>query len=124
MRTLTVLAASLAMLLSLGTLSARADGQSIEAEIRKLKAQVQRLEEQHQKMNVKTYGSKAAQPVKVKTKKGTGLTFQTADRNYKLRIRLRGQFLGQYDKTHGGDDNFGFRVKRLRVVWDGNAFAP
>ena len=124
MRTLTVLAASFAMLLSLGTLSARADGQSVEAEIRKLKAQIQRLEERQQKTNMKVSDSKAGRSVKVKTKKGTGLTFQTADGNYKLRTRIRGQFLGQYDKTHGGDDNLGFRVKRLRIVWDGNAFAP
>lgn len=124
MRIFTVLAASFMMLLPLTTFDALADGQSIDAEIRKLKAQIQRLEERQKKMDVKMYDSKAARSVEVKTKKGTGLTFQTADGNYKLRTRLRGQFLGEYKKPKGGDDNLGFRVKRLRVVWDGNAFAP
>lgn len=124
MRIFTVLAASFMMLLPLTTFDALADGQSIDAEIRKLKAQIQRLEERQKKMDVKMYDSKAARSVEVKTKKGTGLTFQTADGNYKLRMRLRGQFLGEYKKPEGGDDNLGFRVKRLRVVWDGNAFAP
>ena len=124
MRIFTVLAASFMMLLPLTTFDARADGQSIDAEIRKLKAQIQRLEERQRKMDVKMSDSKAVQSVEVKTKKGTGLTFQTADRNYKLRMRLRGQFLGEYKKPKGGDDNLGFRVRRLRVTWDGNAFAP
>ncbi len=60
-----------------------------------------------------------------KLKKGTGLTFQTADKNYKLRMRLRGQFLANYINKEGDDnDGLGFRVRRLRVTWDGNAFAP
>ena len=123
MKIFTVLAASFAMLFSLMTFGAQADDQSVEAEIRKLKAQIQRLEERQQKMNMKMYDSKAARSVEVKTKKGTGLTFQTADRNYKLRMRLRGQFLANYVKPGGGDDYLGFRVRRLRVTWDGNAFA-
>ena len=124
MRIFTVLAACFMMLLPLTAFDALADGQSIDAEIRKLKAQIQRLEERQQKMDMKMSDSKAVQSVEVKTKKGTGLTFQTADRNYKLRMRLRGQFLGEYKKPKGGDDNLGFRVRRLRVTWDGNAFAP
>ena len=123
MRNLTVLAASFMMLLLLTTFSARADGQSVDAEIRELKARIQKLEERQRKMNMKTYDSKAPRSVEVKTKKGTGLTFQTADRNYKLRMRIRGQFLGEYNKPKGGDDSLGFRVRRLRVTWDGNAFA-
>lgn len=124
MRIFTVLAACFMMLLPLTAFDALADGQSIDAEIRELKAQIQRLEERQQKMDMKMSDSKAVQSVEVKTKKGTGLTFQTADRNYKLRMRLRGQFLGEYKKPKGGDDNLGFRVRRLRVTWDGNAFAP
>ena len=124
MRIFTVLAASFMMLLLPTTFDARADGQSIDEEIRELKAQIQRLEERQKEMDMKMSDPKAARSVKVKTKKGTGLTFQTADKNYKLRMRLRGQFLGEYKKPGGGDDNLGFRVKRLRVVWDGNAFAP
>jgi len=67
----------------------------------------------------------AADDIKVKTKKGTGLTFQTADKNYKLRMRLQGQFLANYINPDGDDDEgLGFRVRRLRVTWNGNAFAP
>ena len=80
-------------------------------------------------MNMKMYEAKDTKAwynkIKVKTKKGTGLTFQTADSNYKLRMRLRGQFLANYVNPDGEDDEgFGFRVRRLRVTWDGNAFAP
>ena len=40
-------------------------------------------------------------------------------------MRLRGQFLANYINPDGDDDEgFGFRVRRLRVTWDGNAFAP
>ncbi len=66
-----------------------------------------------------------ADDLMVKLKKGTGLTFQTADKNYKLRMRLRGQFLANYTNKDGDDDDgLGFRVRRLRITWDGNAFAP
>ena len=87
------------------------------------------LEQQSQQMNMKMYEATDTKAwynkIKVKTKKGTGLTFQTADKNYKMRMRLRGQFLANYINSDGGDnEGLGFRVRRLRVVWDGNAFAP
>ena len=101
----------------------------IEDQIRELKKQIKRLEQQSQQMNMKLYevtDTKAwYNKIKVKTKKGTGLTFQTEDNNYKLRMRLRGQFLANYIDPDGNDDEgLGFRVRRLRVTWDGNAFAP
>lgn len=131
MRILAVLAVSFMTLLFFMVLPAQAGGdQSIREQIEELKQQIERLEQQ---MNTKEYeaatkDSKAwYSKIKVKTKKGTGLTFQTADSNYKLRMRLRGQFLANYtdpDTDMDDDEGFGFRVRRLRVTWDGNAFAP
>ena len=132
MRILAVLAVSFFTLLPFMSLPAQAGGdQSIREQIKELKQQIERLEEQSQQMNMKVYEATAKDSkawynkIKVKTKKGTGLTFQTADKNYKLRMRLRGQFLANYINPDGDDDEgLGFRVRRLRVTWDGNAFAP
>lgn len=131
MRFLAVLAVSFITLLSFMSLPAQAgDGdRSIEEQIQELKKQIERLEEQSQQMNMKMYEAKDTKAwynkIKVKTKKGTGLTFQTADKNYKMRMRLRGQFLANYINPDGDDnEGLGFRVRRLRVTWDGNAFAP
>ena len=119
-------------LLSFMSLPAQAGGEkSIKEQIQELKQQIERLEEQNQQMNMKMYEATDTKAwynkIKVKTKKGTGLTFQTADKNYKLRMRLRGQFLANYidpDTDMDDDEGLGFRVRRLRVTWDGNAFAP
>ncbi len=129
MRFLAVLAVSFLTLFSLTSLQANAGEDSIQAQIEELKKKIERLEQQSQQMNMKMYEATDTKAwynkIKVKTKKGTGLTFQTADRNYKLRMRLRGQFLANYIDTDGGDnEGLGFRVRRLRVIWDGNAFAP
>ena len=130
MRFLAVLAVSFVTLLSFMPVPAQAGGDmSIEEQIQELKKQIERLEEQSQQMNMKMYEATDTKAwynkIKVKTKKGTGLTFQTADKNYKMRMRLRGQFLTNYINPDGEDDEgLGFRVRRLRVTWDGNAFAP
>ena len=115
-------------LLSFTPLRANAGNDSIQAQIEELKKQIERLEQQSQQMNMKTYEATDTKAwynkIKVKTQKGTGLTFQTADKNYKLRMRLRGQFLANYINPDGDDDEgLGFRVRRLRVTWNGNAFA-
>lgn len=63
--------------------------------------------------------------IEIKTKNGKrDLTISTTDGNYKLRTRLRGQFLALYSDPDGGDENLQFRIRRLRVTWDGNAFVP
>ena len=130
MRIFAALAVSFMMLLPFMSLPAQADGQrSIREQIQELKEQIERLEAQSQQMNMKMYEATDTKArynkIKVKTKKGTGLTFQTADKNYKLRMRLRGQFLANYINPDGDDnEGLGFRVRRLRVTWDGNAFAP
>ena len=136
MRILAVLAVSFMTLVSFASGSALAQednqqfmNQQLLKEIKSLKDQIERLEERSRTMNMKIYDAEAKDAkawynkIKVKTKKGTGLTFRTADGNYKLRTRLRGQFLAQYTNPEGEDNNeFGFRVRRLRVTWDGNAF--
>ena len=130
MRIFAALAVSFMTLLPFMSLPAQADGQqSIREQIQELKEKIERLEAQSQQMNMKMYEATDTKAwhnkIKVKTKKGTGLTFQTADKNYKLRMRLRGQFLANYINPEGEDDEgLGFRVRRLRVTWDGNAFAP
>ncbi len=126
-----ILAVFLMTLLPFMSLPAQAGGdQSIREQVKELKQQIERLEEQ---MNMKMYEATAKDynawynKIKVKTKNGAGLTFQTADKNYKLRMRLRGQFLANYTAPDTGmddDEGFGFRVRRLRATWDGNAFAP
>lgn len=130
MRILVILAVSFMTLVSFVSESALAqDGNKrLMNEIKRLKFQIERLEEQSQMMNMKMYEAKDTKAwhnkIKVKTKKGTGLTFQTPDKNYKLRMRLRGQFLANYINPDGDDnEGLGFRVRRLRVTWDGNAFA-
>ncbi len=130
MRIFAALAVSFMMMLPFMSLPAQADGQqSIREQIQELKEKIERLEAQSQQMNMKMYEATDTKAwynkIKVETKKGTGLTFQTADKNYKLRMRLRGQFLANYINPDGDDDEgFGFRVRRLRATWDGNAFAP
>ncbi len=128
MRILAVLAVSLMALLTFMSLPAQADGdQSIKEQIEELKKQIERLEQQ---MNIKEYeatvkDSKAwHNKIKVKTKKGAGLTFQTADSNYKLRMRFFGQFLANYTDPDADEEGFGFSVRNLWLIWDGNAFAP
>ncbi len=129
MRILAVLAISFFTLLPFISLPAQAgEDESIREQIEELKQQIEKLEQQ---MNIKAYEATAKDSkawhnkIKVETKKGTGLTFQTADKNYKMRMRLRGQFLANYINPDGEDDEgLGFRVRRLRITWDGNAFAP
>ena len=128
MRILAVLAVSFFTLLSFMSLPAQADGdQSIPEQIEELKKQIEKLE---QRMNMKEYeatvkDSKAwHNKIKVKTKKGAGLTFQTVDKNYKLRMRFFGQFLANYTDPDNDEEGFGFSVRNLWLIWDGNAFAP
>ncbi|MCY4378535.1 MAG: porin, partial [Candidatus Dadabacteria bacterium] len=129
MRFSALLAVSFMTLLAFASPQANAGDDGIQAQIKELKKKIERLEEQSQQMNMKMYEATDTKAwynkIKVKTKKGTGLTFQTADKNYKMRMRLRGQFLANFINPEGEDnEGLGFRVRRLRVTWDGNAFAP
>ena len=128
MRILAILAVSFFILFPFMSLPAQADGdQSIQEQIEELKKKIEELEQQ---MNTKEYeaavkDSKAwYNKIKVKTKKGAGLTFQTADSNYKLRMRFFGQFLANYTDPDTDEEGFGFSVRNIWLMWDGNAFAP
>ena len=128
MRILAVLAVSFFTLFTFMSLPAQAGGdQSIKEQIEELKKQIERLEQQ---MNMKEYEATAKDSkawyneIKVKTKKGAGLTFKTEDSNYKLRMRFFGQFLGNYTDPDAGEEGLGFSVRNLWLIWDGNAFAP
>ncbi|MYG83650.1 MAG: hypothetical protein F4193_07550 [Candidatus Dadabacteria bacterium] len=128
MRILVVLAVSFFTLLPFMSLPAQADGdQSIQEQIEELKKNIEELEQQ---MNIKAYEATAKDSkawynkIKVKTKKGASLTFQTADSNYKLRMRFFGQFLANYTDPDTDEEGFGFSVRNLWLIWDGNAFAP
>ena len=129
MRILAVLAVSFMTLLPFMSLPAQADGdRSVQEQIEELKKQIERLE---QRMNTKTYEAADTKAwydkIKVKTRKGAGLTFRTADKNYKLRMSLFGQFLANYtDPGTGADGNesLGSSVRSLWVIWNGNAFVP
>ena len=128
MRILAVLAVSLMILLPFMSLPAQADSnQSIQEQIEELKKKIEELEQQ---MNMKAYEATAKDSkawynnMKVKTKKGSGLTFQTVDKDYKLRMRFFGQFLANYTDPDADKESFGFSVRNLWVIWDGNAFAP
>ena len=128
MRILAFLAVSFFILLPFMSLPAQAGGdQSIREQIEELKKKIEELEQQ---MNMKAYEATAKDSrawhnkIKVKTKKGTGLTFQTTDSNYKLRMRFFGQFLANYTDPDADNESLGFSVRNLWLIWDGNAFAP
>lgn len=57
-------------------------------------------------------------------KPGDGLTVKTKDGNYSMRFRLRGQFQFSVNDTTDELTATDFRIRRLRLAWDGNAFAP
>ncbi|MBI2487293.1 MAG: hypothetical protein HYW01_10110 [Deltaproteobacteria bacterium] len=57
-------------------------------------------------------------------KPGDGLTIKTKDGNYKMRFRMRGQFQFSVNDTDQENTATDFRVRRLRLLWDGNAFRP
>ena len=128
MRIMAILAVSFFTLLSFMSLPAQASGdQSVQEQIEELKQQIEKLEQQ---INVKMYEAKVKDSkawhnkIKIKTKKASGLTFQTADSNYKLRMRFFGQFLASYTDPDADKESFGFSVRNLWVIWDGNAFVP
>lgn len=53
-----------------------------------------------------------------------GLVFQSDDGNYKMRFRIRGQFQLSVNDTDEELVATNFRVRRLRLQWDGHAFRP
>lgn len=94
-------------------------------ELEELKAEMKALQnkiESIESMKAEDKSDAWYNDIEITTKKGTGLTFKTSDGNYKLRMRLRGQFLALYSDPDGRDENLQFRIRRLRWTWDGNVF--
>lgn len=100
------------------------------AEVDDLKKQVQELQRKIEAMEQKQVerkdtGDEWYDDVIGSIKKGQrDLTWVSADGNYKMRMRLRGQFLAQYEDSDSGDDSLGYRIRRARISWDGHAFVP
>ncbi len=53
-----------------------------------------------------------------------GFFIESSDGNYKLKIKLRGQFQFSVNDTDGKDTATDFRVRRLRLYFVGHAFRP
>ncbi|MGB3729061.1 MAG: porin [Thermodesulfobacteriota bacterium] len=53
-----------------------------------------------------------------------GLRFQSEDGNYRMRFRILGQFQLSVNDTEGELTSTSFDIRRLRLIWDGNAFKP
>ncbi|HSC35726.1 MAG TPA: porin [Thermodesulfobacteriota bacterium] len=53
-----------------------------------------------------------------------GLIFESADGNWKMRFRIRGQVRLTVDDPEEGDVATNFAIQRLRLIWDGHAFKP
>src|SRR4030095_1754322 len=53
-----------------------------------------------------------------------GLYFKSKDEKFslKFRIRMQGQFQFQTQNAAKKDDDFTFRIRRLKLSWEGNAF--
>jgi len=63
--------------------------------------------------------------IKVEYKKpGDGFTLKTADENFKMKIKLRSQFQFSINDTDEENTATDFRIRRLRLYFEGNAFRP
>jgi len=61
---------------------------------------------------------------KFKAAYNDGLRFQSKDGNYRMRFRILGQFQISVNDTEDELTSTNFDVRRLRLIWDGNAFRP
>ena len=105
--------------------------EELKAQMRALQEKIEALEAQNQQTNQRLQdalgdddGKAWYHNIKGKVKKGTGLTWSTADGSYKLRMRLRGQFLAEFRDFEGKDEALGFRIRRARLNFSGHAFRP
>lgn len=148
MKTLVKLSLIAALVLPL--LSVRAEAQSTKQQIQELKQQIeaiqmqnqQQIEQLKQQIDLLENARQADQEkiAEMATKQETvdeeawynkfmakydkGLVFEGDDGNYKMRFRIRGQFQFFVNDPEEGLVQTSFRVRRLRLQWDGNAFRP
>ncbi len=57
-------------------------------------------------------------------KPGDGFTIKTKDENFSLRTRFLGQVQFSVNDRENSNTATDFRIRRLRIVWDGNAYRP
>jgi len=67
-------------------------------------------------------GAGAASGVRVRP--GSGVTIESDDGDYELRIGLRGQLRATVDVPEEGDPGVGFAIRRARLSLSGHAFGP
>ena len=53
-----------------------------------------------------------------------GFFIQTPDKNFKIKMKVRSQFQFSIDDTDDENTETNFRIRRLRLAWQGNAFRP
>ncbi|MEQ9619684.1 MAG: porin [Deltaproteobacteria bacterium] len=100
-------------------------------QIEELKRKIERLEagraaddEKVKEVVVKQEESGDAWYDKLRAQYKKGLTFESDDGNFMMRMRIFGQFQLSVDDTDGEDTATNFDVRRLRIKWDGHAFRP
>jgi len=100
------------------------DVEALKQQVEELQRKIEAMEAS-QKQETRETGDKWYNNVTASIKKGKrDISWESADGNYKLRMRLRGQFLAEFEDPDNGNTSLGFRVRRARVTWDGHAFAP
>ncbi len=114
------------------TTKVAASPQQHHIELEELKAEMRALQNRIDSMEPESGEAKSDSwynDIKITTKKGTGLTFSTIDENYKLRMRLRGQFQASISESDGPGDattlngeGLGLEIRRARLAFDGNVF--
>lgn len=98
-------------------------------EVEALKRQVDELQrkieeiESRQETRPAVTGDRWYDNIKGILRDESALTWESSDGNYRLRTRLRGQFLADF-VDDDGDDSLGFSIRRARLAFDGHAFRP
>ncbi len=138
-------------LLLMPMISTDAKAQSTRQQLKELKQQMEEMQRQHQQQmealqqkievleNARMADQEQMDAVKesvkenedawynqFKAKYKKGLTFESKDKNFKMKMRLRGQFRATIDQKDNRDPetSTNFSVQRLRIKWDGHAFRP
>ncbi len=97
--------------------------EELKSQLRQLQQKITNLEKSSQSYNNDiNKEDKWFDDIRITTKKGTGLTFSTIDENYKLRLRLAGQFKASLLESDGGNEGLAFEIERARIQFDGNVF--
>ncbi len=96
-------------------------------QIQELKLEIDRLEAEitadaNDKNEDTDQGEETKWYTKFRAAYDNGLRFQSEDGNYRMRFRILGQFQLSVNDTDEELTSTNFDVRRLRFLWDGNAF--